>query len=361
MAVPNPERELERLRRRAKSGLAPVTLLTGPSAYFRREALDCALAAVPGSHDLRSLDGQQAAPDGAELDALRGGNLFGGGAWLVVRRAEPWLAARADDILRTLPAIAAGSGLIVEAAKLDKRTKLGKALAAVDSYEFRDLYAEPYDRSRSPLEGELVGWVAQRSRSLRVPLALEAAYALIVTVGKEPAELMGEVRRLSELPDLRALASKRPLQPDDLRDKLTCAFESTPFELAEAVLDRDRARCMRSLDAMFARGVRGRDGSAVERGGVFPFVVSWLHQAIGNVHRGRLLLDGGLTSEQVAQQLGVRVFVDRFVRQVTNNPAPRLRRALALLLLTQRRLRSTGEDPQRLLEAMIAQYFGRAT
>ena len=53
--------------------------------------------------------------------------------------------------------------------------------------------------------------------------------------------------------------------------------------------------------------------------------------------------------------------VDRFVRQVANNSAPRLRRALALLLLTQRRLRSTGEDPQRLLEAMIAQYFGRAT
>ncbi|MEZ5965304.1 MAG: hypothetical protein R3F56_15835 [Planctomycetota bacterium] len=361
MAVPNPEKELDRLRRRAREGLAPVTVVTGPSPFFRREALDSALAAVPAGRDLRTLDGHQAATDGRELDALRGGNLFGGGAWLVVRRAEGWLDQHGDEVVRTVPAIAAGCGLVVEAAKFDKRTKLGKALAAADCYEFRDLYAEPYDRKRSPLEAELVGWVGLRARAHGVPLSPAAAYVLVVTVGKDPASLVAELERLGAQPAVRAAAKARPLQPDDLRGKLTCAFESTPFELAEAVLDHDRARCLRSLDAMFARGVKSRDGSAMDRGGVFPFVVSWLHQAIGKAHRGRLLFDRGVAAEQVAQELGVRVFADRFVRQVEGNPEPRLRRGLALLLDTQRRLRRTGEDPQRLLEAMVARYFGRAT
>jgi DNA polymerase III delta subunit len=357
MAVPNPERELERLQRRVATGLAPVTVVTGPSAFFRGEALDRIVAAVPSDRDLRRLDGQQPSADGRELDDLRGGTLFGGGTILLVRRAEKWLAARGDELQRQLAAVGRGCGLVIEAAKFDKRTKIGKALAATDCYEFRDLYAEPYDRSRSPLDAELVGWVAQRSRSHGVAMNLEAAYVVIATVGKDPAELVGELRRLGEQPELRAAAKSRPLAAEQLRGRLTCAFESTPFELAEAVLDHDRARCMRSLDAMFARGVRGRDGTTVERGGVFPFVASWLHQAVANAHRGRVLLDGGVPQDQIAGQLGVRVFAERFVRQVVSNPEPRLRAALALLLQTQRALRTTGEDPRRLLEGMLARYF----
>lgn len=361
MAVPNPDREMERLRRRAKEGLGPTTLITGPSGFFRDEALAYALAGIPAGRELRTLDGQQAGSEGRELDDLRGGTLFGGGAWLVVRRAEKWLAARADELLAVLPLISKGCGLVVEATKLDKRTKVGKALAGTDCYEFRDLYAEPYDRSRSPLDAELVGWVTQRSRTQGVPLTAEAAYTLIVTVGKEPAELMDELRRLSEQPAVVDSARKRPLRPEDLRGKLTCGFESTPFELAEAVLDRDRARCMRSLHAMFARGVKGRDGEASDRGRVFPFVASWLHQAVAQTHRGRLLLDQGVPASQIAQQLGVRVFEGRFLRHVTSNPATRLRHALSLLLQTQRRLRTSGEDPQLLLESMLARYFGQVS
>jgi DNA polymerase III delta subunit len=357
MAVPNPERELERLRRRAGGGLAPVTVVTGPSAFFRAEALEAILAAVPSGRDLRTLDGQ-ADSDGRELGDLRGGALFGGGSWLVVRRAERWLAARGDDLLAALAGIGRGCGLVVEAPKLDKRTKLGKALAAQDLYEFRDLYDSPYDRTRSPLDAELVGWVAQRSRALGVRLSLEAAYLAVMTVGKDPADLVAELRRLASMPEVVARAKGRPLGPDDLRGHLAVAFESTPFELAEALLDHDRARCLRSLEAMFGRGVRGRDGTVMERPAVFPFTMSWLFQAVAKVHRGRRLFDAGVPAEAVAAKVGVHVFADRFARQVARNPAARLRRGVALLLDTHRRLRASYEDQQRLLEQMVARYFG---
>jgi len=360
MAVPEPERELERLRTRAKTGLAPVTVITGASAFFRGEAVEIALGAVPQGRDVRVIDGGTET-DGRELQDLRGAGLFGGGTWLVVRRGEQWLADRAEDLPGVLEGIGRGCGLIVEATKFDKRTRVGKTLAAQDVYEFRDLYDSPYDRTRSPLEAELIKWVANRSRALGVRMSLEAAYVAVMILGKDPAALLGELRRLAAQPDLAALAKSRVLTPDDLRGRLSVSFASTPFELAEALLDHDRARCLRSIDAMFARGVtKGRDGT-VDRGGVFPFTVSMLFQSVAKAHRGRMLFDRGTPANALPAKVGVYKFTDRFVRQVTGNPVPRLRRALLLLRDAQRRLRATGEDPRRLLEQMVARYFGGGT
>ena len=42
----------------------------------------------------------------------------------------------------------------------------------------------------------------------------------------------------------------------------------------------------------------------------------------------------------------IRGSSDRYLRQVTSNPEPRLRRGLRLLLECQRQLRNSGEDPQ---------------
>ncbi len=212
------------------------------------------------------------------------------------------------------------------------------------------------DRTRSPLEAELVGWVVQRARKVGVTLTQEAAFLVVATVGRDPAELVAELQRVRD-----AIGGHRgTLGPDDLRAHLTTSFESTPFEFADAVLAFDRARAMRSLDAMFARGVRSRDGSTMDQGGIFPFVTSWLWQSLGNALQGRALVDGGLRPEQAAAQVGVRTFQDRYRAQVAHNPAPRLRRGLRLLLAAQRELRSCGEDPRWLLERFLARYFREA-
>lgn len=354
MAVPRPDDELTRLERRLKNGLAPVTVLLGPAPYFRGEALRLALAAIPAGRELRIVDGQTDESDGREINDLRGAGLFGGGTWLVIKRAEKWLAKHGERLLPALDAVAKGCGLIVEASKLDKRYKLGKTLAAHDSYEFRELYAEPFDRSRSPLEAELVRWVGDRARASGVPLTPEAAFVLVSTVGKDPQELVAELQRLRE----QVGPVTKALRPDDLRGRLVCSFESTPFEFAAAVLDQDRARCLRSLAAMFARGVRDRDGAARDATGVFPFVSSWLFQSLSSVHRGRVLLDQGVPLRDVPARAGVRVFGDRYQQQVQRNPQRRLRRALTLLLDAQRSLRRTGEDPRWLLEQFVARYLG---
>ncbi len=356
MAVPNPARELARLQAASKKGLGRATILLGASTYFRGEALRTAMDALPPGTALHSIDGQDQETDGSELQALRGGSLFGGGTWLVVRRAEKWLAAHGERALAVVDRIGKGCGLLLDATKVDRRTKVGKALAELDLFEFRDLWDEPFDRSRGPLEGELVQWVVQHGRAASVPLTPEAAYTLVTVVGKEPAELAHELSRLASALGTERVGRK-PLTPDDLRGKLTISFGSTPFELADALLAWDRRGCLRSLHAMFARGVKGRDGAGVDRGGVFPFATSWLQTTLMNVHRGRLLLDAGTPLRDVASAAGAGKFADRFTKQVADNPEPRLRRGLDLLLEAQRALRTSGEDHELLLERFVARYF----
>ncbi len=357
MAVPNPERELARLRKVLAEKRPKVLVVLGASDFFRGEAFEIGLANVPDSADLRSKDGQEDS-DGRELGDLLGGGLFGSGTWLVVRRGDAWLKKRGAELQGVLDRIASGCGLLLELGKLDRRTKIARSLKEVgELFEFRDLYTEPYDRSRSPLEAEMISWLVERSRRLDAAITPEAAFMLMSSVGQKPAELCAELQRLRS--SLQAAGKKvgRALGPDDLRGHLTCSFESTPFEVAEAVLDYDRRRASRSLHAMYARGVTSRDGSRVDAGGIFPFVTSWLQQSMGSVHRGRCLLDRGMALDEVSRQLGVRVFVDRFGSQVRSNPEARLLKGLDLLMECQRDLRRTGEDAELLLERFLADYF----
>ena len=355
MAVPNPERELQRLEKCLEKDPPPVLVILGADRFFRSEAVELAFAAVPGDADLRRVDGSQDS-DGSELDDLRGGGLFGGGNWLAVRRGGPWFKRHGPALLELLPRRASGCGLILELGKLDKRTKAAKALvAAAEIFEFRELYAEPYDRSRSPLEAELVSWIAQRGRSRGVPLTPEAAYLLLTTVGKDPAELVAELERIRSATGDRP--QQQPLTPDDLQGKLHVSFASTPFELAEALLAGERPRAERSLEAMYARGVVGKDGTTTDAGGVFPFVTSWLFQSLGNCLEGRRLLDTGTDLRDLAGRVGVRAFADRYVSQVRKNPQERLRRGLLDLLDCQRRLRTTGEEPRWLLRRFVHRWF----
>ncbi|MCA8944040.1 MAG: hypothetical protein KDB80_15860 [Planctomycetes bacterium] len=348
MAKPNPEQELTRLSKLVARQLPPVVVILGTSEFFRREAFDAVLGAVDPTAELRTIDGTEST-DGRELDDLRGASLFGSGTWLAVRRAGGWLKSHGAALEQVLGARRDGCGLVLEVPKLDRRTKLAKTLAeAGELFEFRDLYAEPYDRSRSPLEAELVRWVVARASKRSLSITSEAAYLVISSVGHEPADLVAEIERLAPM------FEGRKVDPEELRRHVTSSFESTPFEFAEAVLAHDRLRSLRSLHAMFARGVKGRDGASIDKGGVFPFITNWLHQALVSVYEGRRLLESGVPARDVPGRLGVRVFVDRYQAQLERSTTTWIVRALHELHDCQRGLRSSGEDPQRLLERFVA-------
>jgi DNA polymerase III delta subunit len=390
MAVPNPEDELQRLGKLLQKGLPPVVLVTGVNDPFRAEAVDRALTAIGEDVDLRVLDAWEERASGgggsddsvegdddgggddgaaadaaagracAELQDLRGGGLFARASYLVVRRGSGWWQRHAESAAALLPRFGKGCGLLVEAPKLDKRKKAAQQLVkqvadAGGYFEFRELYDLPFDRSRGPLEGELCKWLVARAQKLGVPLTPEAAWLVVMQVGKATPELLAELQRLRDR--IGADPKRKPLAPADLRGQLTCSFGSTPFELAEAVLADDRRAAWRSARAMFDRGVRAKDGKQMDAAGVLPFAASWLHGQFAAALEGRQLLDAGVSERDVAQKCGVFQFVDRFLATIRRHPAARLRRGLLAVHACQRLVRLTGEEPDALLERFLAQWF----
>lgn len=391
MAVPNPEVELTRLGKVLGKGLPPLLVVTGVNDSFRAEAMDLVLAALPKDGELRIVDavGERAggggggdddesdddadeAADGADAAAglaacpelldLRGGGLFAKRAFVVVRRAANWWRKHAATVGSQLPHFGKGCGLVLEAPKLDKRKKaaatLVKQLADGGAlFEFRELYDTPFDRTRSPLEGELCKWVALRAAKAGVPLQPEAAWLLVGQVGKNPPDLLAELQRLR---DRFGDGVKAPLGPGQLQGKLTTSFASTPFELADAVLGGDRRAAFRSVRAMFDRGVRQKDGRTMDTGGLLPFATSWMYQQLALVLEGRQLLDGGVSLRDVPERLGVRFQGERLAAQVQRWSRPRLTRGLLALHACQRSSRTTGEDTDVLLERFLCQWFDGA-
>ena len=115
MAPPNPERELGRLGKlldELPDGQPhPCLVVTGASDFFRTQAVDAVLDRVPEDHDRRTIDGEaDRGSDGRELMDLRGGNLFGGGSLLVVRRGDSWLKRHGESLASALATIAPGCG-----------------------------------------------------------------------------------------------------------------------------------------------------------------------------------------------------------------------------------------------------------
>lgn len=390
MAVPNPEVELARLGKLLAKGLPPVLVVTGVNDSFRAEAMDLVLAALPKDGELRIVDavGERAGGGAADDDEadddgdeaadtadaaaglaacpelldLRGGGLFAKRAFVVVRRAANWWKKHATTVGSQVPNIGKGCGLVIEAGKLDKRKKaaatLVKQLADGGAlFEFRELYDTPFDRTRSPLEGELCKWVIGRAARAGVPLQPEAAWLLVAQVGKNPPDLLAELQRLR---DRFGDGVKAPLAPAQLQGKLTTSFASTPFELADAVLGGDRRAAFRSVRAMFDRGVRQKDGRTMDAGGLLPFATSWMFQQLAMVLEGRQLLDGGVSLRDVPERLGVRFQGERLAAQVQRWTKPRLAHGLLALHACQRSSRTTGEDADVLLERFLCQWFDGA-
>ena len=374
MAAPNPVLELKRLKKLVGSGLPSIVLLHGPSEYFRSKAMSGLLAQVADDAELRPVDGAEvrASDDDQEsspavtvpvLQDLRGGGLFAAATVVAVRRGVNWWKKHSAAVAEVAPKIQAGSSLIVEAPKLEKRKRAVAALVKQLSadgcvFEFRDLYDMPYERSRGPLEGELCQWLVQTSKQLGVELTPESAWLVVSQVGKSPSELIGELERLRDTLGERKVGA--PLAPRDLAGKLSVMFESTPFEFAEAVLGGDRRSAQRSLSAMYQRGVKQQDGKAMDSGGVLPFTTSWLYRQIGVVYEGRVLFDEGTSMRDLPARCGVRQFADRFLAQVKQNDQRQLQRGLVALHACLRKSRTSGEDGELLLERFLAQWFDGA-
>ena len=355
MAAPNPLKETKRLQALLGSGKVPkVFVLLGQDAWFRGQALAMVRKALPGGaagENRVELDGLDRESQNHEkvqdfLMDLGMADLFGGGKVLILRNASRWVTQYGKSLLEALDRMAPGNSLIIEADRLDGRSSVARKLKKASAwFDFRRLYDRPFG-NRPPQGAELVQWVQEHSRTKGIRLDPNSALFLTEVCGSDPGILDGELTRLAGL-----VESKNPT-PQEMRSILSAAFESTQFELVEALLEKDLIRSLRSLRALETQGLRDRDGKRLEAGAVFPMVMAWLSSTLEKGFVALRQREEGRSFEEVVQEHG-GFFKERFASWFRKHDRQSLERIQAALVRAETRLRSMGEDPIILLEQML--------
>jgi DNA polymerase III delta subunit len=354
-AAPNPEEELRRLAAAVEKRLPGCILLLGKARWFKDRAARLVIDRVAArGGDVIQLAGDQS-QDARPIRDLRTASLFGGPKVLLVREPDKWLKAVEAPLLDAITKLPPQHALVLDAEKLDGRTKLSKTLTqAGQVFQFRDLYERPYRMGDDPASGELVRWLVDRGRTHHLKLSPAAGLFLVQTVGADPSRLDEELSRLR-----RGLEGvEGVITPELLHERVEVGFSSTQFLLAEAVLARDLNSALRSLDALEREGLEDAAGRSLESSALFPLVSSWLHRSLLAAAKTRRLIDQGEDPATAATRAGVVAYQDRFLAAVRKQKRTWFERGLVALARCERRLRESGEEPVPLLERMVIELIG---
>jgi len=267
-----------------------VVLLLGEEPFLRREEIRSLLDANPHLEVSRFVGDE--APCGRVLDELRTPTLFGGARAVVVDDAGALLEG---DALRAVAAYAArpapGAMLLLSAPKLDGRLKGAKELRA----SARVVACEPLR------EREVAGWIvrrAQRAHGLRVDAG--AAESLRERIGEDLGLLDAALQRLRDL-----VAPRTRITEADVSESTEDHRSPVLFEAANALSAGDRGRALRATAAAFEEGVRVRQATVTDEGGIALILLGQLHQAYTKLLRFHLFRAGGAEEPEAAKRAGV--------------------------------------------------------
>ena len=233
------------------------------------------------------------------------------------------------DGLQVIAAYAADpvpeSVLLIVAKDIDKRTKAAKALAKLAClfrYEHLDEYG-------------LTQYTQKRAREMKLQLDDEAASVLVTAVG---TELLLVERALEKL---QLVKEQGAITVADVEEHISQTRIESVFNLTEAIA---RGRVGEALQVL------GQMLDAREAPLRILATLVWQQRQLV---RARALLDQGMPGRQVAREVRVFRFGERFISQVQSMTAQRVRKGLAVLADTDRKLKSSRVAARILMEGTV--------
>ncbi len=307
-----------------------VILIAGEDGAGRQAAIRAVEQRMPP--EAVAIDRFEDEPLARVLDAARTAPLLGGRR-LVVVRVTPGLIDRdegRDALLAYLGNPPEHAILILESAKIDKRLKWVKAVAAAG------LVVE----CSRPREREMAAWIEREARDLGLRLRGDAIELLADCAGTDT----GLARRELEKIALVTRADAPPLDAPQIEPLLSPGRTAGAFALEDALL---AGRCQPALAALH----RHLEGTA----SVAPLAL--LARLAGICRRLAVAAEihsRGGDAEEIRQALGCHPFVAQKYSQAVSRRSIDAERALAACVAADGRLKSGGAAAAALEAVVLA-------
>ncbi len=312
--------------------LRPCYFLFGEETFYHTEII-------------RALTGKLITPDNQEfnyesLDAKTTGvqdwiaaaktfSFLGGTKLVLVRGLHEITVApkEVDALLAYTQDPAPESCLVLTAAKVDRKKKLFKALC-------KEAFAV---ECGVPKESTLLPWLKKRAEAQGYRLSGEAAKILIDRTGPKPGVLASELEKV-----LTFAGKNRTVTEEEASQVVGERRQENPFALTEALKDKNGERAIRLLHNQLDHG---EDPIKVMGTIAWQFRVLWEVKAL----QGRKVPVAG-----IAKEMGAKPFlVEKVIRYTGNFTRQDLQESFRCLAEADRKLKTSGGDPQGILETLI--------
>lgn len=310
------------LREIAKGTFSSLYLFRGKEEHLIEEAQEALKQAFfkeepPDAFGLLIIHGEEV-DEKALKDELRSPPMMGSRKMVVIKKADRLRKGAARTIADLIPNLPPSLCLTLLAPNLES----GSDLLSL---------AEKHGKvvTFNPIKGEaLIKWVQKtlekKGKSLSHPLAEK----VVEIYGQELAFLAGELQSLADF-----MGSRREVKEKDLLALSGYRQKSTIFQLPDAVALRNITQALQHL-------LRLRQEGREE-----TYLLFMIEMQLKKMLRAKRLLEERISEEEVARQLNIKYYKDKFFNGLNNYTLKELRTALDEVLLTDVKLKSSlGEE-----------------
>ena len=319
----------------AAAELKPVYLLVGEEQFLRHRARTLIHDVVVDRHGGTVSVFNSDDPIETVLADLRGDSLFASRRMVEVMAADVFLRQHGDAIVRYLERPSATGVLVLDATKVDGRTRLPGQVRSVGMLvDCPSMYDDALPR-----------WVSAEVKRHGRSITASAISLLTDEVGNNLFALSTEIEKL-----MTYVGDRRSIEAIDVTQLTGHTRNWIVWALTDALGCRDARTALRILEDLV------REGSAPEQ------LVGTLNWRITRLWQGRCIVDGGGTGRDVASQLHVGgKFLGALMEQIDRFTQADLARISRLLLDADIALKSTGLPSKMVLERFLVEACGAAT
>jgi DNA polymerase-3 subunit delta len=315
-----------------EGGIVPFYFLYGPESFYRVEiirALNQKLI-TPDNRDfnLENFEARESSV-GDWIGAAKTLSFLGGTKLIIVRNLNETTLEDSDQktLLEYIADPGLDSCLVITADKADQKRKLYKKLTTQQGA----LLCE------APQETGLLTWVKSRARSFGYNLSSEAARKMVDRVGAKPGILAKELEKVM------TYAGKENKITESMVGELVGEMKmENAFLLTEALKEKKAEKALLLLQNQLGQG---EDPIKILG------LIAWQFRTLWEVKHYQGQKYG---VQKIAKQMGAKPFlVEKALQYTKNFNQSKLREGMKCLFEADRELKTSGRDPQGILEALL--------